>query len=120
MQKIQAAIREYDDLLTMVKNSKLRWFAYVSTLKVFWFSKDNSSGHSEWKKKKGLTEEELGREDNIKRWTGIDFASSTRAAEDRTRWKGIVAKSSVVPQRPCEVMGQTRLYKHDQPIQYKY
>ena len=24
-------------------------------------------------------------EDNIKEWTGMDFASSTRAAEDRTR-----------------------------------
>ena len=27
----------------------------------------------------------------------MDFASSTRAAEDRTRCKGIVVKSSVVP-----------------------
>ena len=32
------------------------------------------------------------REDNIKEWTGIDFASSTRAAENKTRWKGIFAK----------------------------
>ena len=39
-------------------------------------------------------------EDNIKEWTGMDFASSSRAAEDRSRWKGVVAKSSVVPQRP--------------------
>ena len=29
----------------------------------------------------------------------MDFASSTGAAEDRTRWKGIVVKSSVVPAR---------------------
>ena len=34
----------------------------------------------------------------------MDFASSTRAAEDRIRWKGIVVKSSV-PQRPRKVMG---------------
>ena len=34
-------------------------------------------------------------EDNIKEWTGMDFASSTRAAENRTRWKGTVANSSV-------------------------
>ena len=27
----------------------------------------------------------------------MDFASSTRAAENRSRWKGIVANSSVVP-----------------------
>ena len=25
-------------------------------------------------------------EDNIKEWTGMDFASSTRAAENRSRW----------------------------------
>ena len=43
--------------------------------------------------------------DNIKEWTGIDFASSTRAAENRLRWKGIVANSSVVPRRPSKVMG---------------
>ena len=44
-------------------------------------------------------------EDNIKEWTGMDFASSTRAAENRSRWKGIVANSSVVPRRPSKVMG---------------
>ena len=44
-------------------------------------------------------------EDNIKEWTGMDFASSARAAENRTRWKGIVANSSVVPRRPSKVMG---------------
>ena len=43
--------------------------------------------------------------DNIKEWTGMDFARSTRAAENRTRWKGIVAKSSVVPRPPFNVMG---------------
>ena len=37
------------------------------------------------------------REDNIKEWTGIDFASSARAAKGRTKWKGVAAKSSVVP-----------------------
>ena len=35
----------------------------------------------------------------------MDFASSTRTAEDRTTWRGIVVKSSVVSQRPCNVMG---------------
>ena len=48
-------------------------------------------------------------EDNIKEWTGIDFASSTRAAENRSRWKGIVANSSVVPRRPSKVMGVNRI-----------
>ena len=39
-------------------------------------------------------------EDNIKKWTGMGFGASLRAAEDREGWKGIVAMSSVVPRRP--------------------
>ena len=67
--------------------------------------KDNPTGHSERKKKMRQTEEEVGRQYQIKEWTGMDFASSTRAAENRSRWKGIVANSSVVLRRPCKVMG---------------
>ena len=33
------------------------------------------------------------------------FASTTRAAENKTRWKGIVAKSSVVPGKPSKAVG---------------
>ena len=39
-------------------------------------------------------------EDNIKEWTGMEFGDFLRAAEDRQRWKGIVATSSLVPRRP--------------------
>ena len=66
------------------------------------FSKDNPTGHSERKKKKRQTEEEVGRQ--YQRVEGMDFASSTRAAENISRWKGIVANSSVVPRRPPKVM----------------
>ena len=52
----------------------------------------------------------------MKEWSGMDFASSTRATENRTKRKrgfakyrtkrkGGFAKSSVVLQRPCRVMG---------------
>ena len=44
-------------------------------------------------------------EDTIKEWTGMDFGSSTRTAESKSRWKGIVANSSVVPRQPSKVMG---------------
>ena len=40
----------------------------------------------------------------MKEWTGMDFARSNRAAENRTRGKGIVVDSSVVQQRPCVTM----------------
>ena len=36
---------------------------------------------------------------DIKRWTGMGFGGSLRAAEDRERWRGIVAASSVVSQQ---------------------
>ena len=36
-------------------------------------------------------------EGNTKEWTGMEFASSTPAAENRKRSKGIVANSSMVP-----------------------
>ena len=39
----------------------------------------------------------------------MDFASSARTAENRTRWKGIVANLSVVPRRPSKVMGLNRI-----------
>ena len=45
----------------------------------------------------------------------MDFASSTRAAENKTRWKGNVANSSVVSQRPSKVMGYNRIYRD--PVQ---
>ena len=56
------------------------------------------------------------REGNIKGLTEIDFdhsfssyfASSIRAAENRIRWKGIVANSSLVPRRPSKVMEKNR------------
>ena len=54
--------------------------------KVFWFSKDNSTGQSESTKKKRQTEEEV---DNVKEWTGMDCASSTRAAETTQDGKGL-------------------------------
>ena len=55
------------------------------------------------KRRKGTQKKRWG--DNIKEWTGMDFASSTRTVEDRTTWKGIFIKSSVVLQRLRKVTG---------------
>ena len=40
------------------------------------------------------------REDNMWKWTGLEFAESKRAVENREKWRKLVMKSSVVPQRP--------------------
>ena len=99
--KIQAAFGEYDELLTLVKKGKLRWFGHVS--RSSGLTKTILQGIVKGKRRKGRLKKRW--EDNIKEWTGLDFASSTRAAENRTRWKGIVANSSAVPQWLSKIMG---------------
>ena len=42
-------------------------------------------------------------EDNIREWTGLEFGKSQRAAEKRGKWRKLVAKLSVVPQRPSRL-----------------
>ena len=39
-------------------------------------------------------------EDNIREWTGLEFAKSQRVVENREKFKKVVVKSSVVSQRP--------------------
>ena len=97
--KIQAAVGEYDELVTLVKKRKLKRYGHVS----------RSSGSAETilqgtvkgKRKRGR-QKMAGRQFQ---WTRMDFASSTRAVENRIRWKEIVANSSVVARRPFKVMG---------------
>ena len=42
-------------------------------------------------------------EDNIREYTGLEFAKSQRAVENREKWRKLVVKSSVVPQRPSQL-----------------
>ena len=42
-------------------------------------------------------------EDNIREWTGLEFGKSQRAVENREKWRKLVAKSSVVFQRPSRL-----------------
>ena len=34
--------------------------------------------------------------------TGLEFGKSQRAVENREKWRKLIAKSSVVPQRPSQ------------------
>ena len=58
--KIQAAIGEYDELLTLVKKRKLRWFCHVSGSSGL--AKTILQGTVKGKRKKRQTEEEVGRQ----------------------------------------------------------
>ena len=57
--------------------------------------------HRERGKKTRQTEEEVGRQH--REWTGLEFAKSQRAVENREKWRKLVSKSSVVPQRPSRL-----------------
>ena len=63
--KIQAAIGEYDELLTLVKKRKLRWFGHVS--RSSGFAKTILQGTEKGKRKRGTQKKRW--EDNIKECT---------------------------------------------------
>ena len=94
--KIQQAIGPHEDLLTIVKRRKLQWYGSVS----------HSSGLAETilqGKVKGGRRQGRQRkrwEDSIREWTGPEFAKSQTAVENTEKWRKLVAKSSVVLQRP--------------------
>ena len=89
----------HEDLLTIIKRRKVKWYGHVS----------RSSGLA-----KTILQDTVkgGRrrggqrkwwEDNIRDWTGLEFGKSQRAVENREKWRKLVAKSSVVPQRPSRL-----------------
>ena len=59
--RIQNAIRVHDDLLTMVKKRKLRWWPH---LKILWHGEDNSAGPKDGARRRGRQKKRW--EDNIK------------------------------------------------------
>ena len=42
-------------------------------------------------------------EDNIREWTGLEFGKSKRTEENKEKRRKLVAKLSVVPQRPSRL-----------------
>ena len=69
--KIPAAIGEYDELLTLVKKRKLRWFDHVP--RPSGLAKTILQGILKGQRK--IARQKKRWEDNTKEWTGMDFAS---------------------------------------------
>ena len=91
--KIQQAIRLHEDLLTIIKRRKLRWYGHVSHssgLAKIILRSTVKGGRRQGRQRKRW-------EDNIKEWTGLKFAKSERAVENREEWRKLAVKSSVVP-----------------------
>ena len=97
--KIQQAIGPHEDLLTTVKRRKLQWYGHVSRssgLAKIILQGTVKGGRRQGRQRKGW-------EDNIREWAGLQFCKFQRAVENREKWRKLVAKSSVVPQRPSRL-----------------
>ena len=97
--KIQQAIGPHEDLLTIVKRRKLQWYGHVS--RSSGLAKTILQGTVKGERRRGRQRKKW--EDNIREWTGLEFGKSQRAVENREKWRKLVAKSFVVPQRPSRL-----------------
>ena len=92
--KIQQATGPHEDL-TIVKRRKLQWYGHVS--RSSGLSKTILQGTVKGGRRQGGQRKRW--EDNVREWTGLEFGKSQRAVENRGKWRNLVAKLSVVPQR---------------------
>ena len=97
--KIQQATGPHEDLVTIVKRRKLQWYGHVSRSSGF----AKTILHGTVKGGRRQSRQRKRWEDNIREWTGLEFAKIQRAVENREKWSELVAKSSVVPQRPSRL-----------------
>ena len=97
--EIRQAIGPHEDLLTIVKRLKLQWYGHVS--RSSGLAKTILPGTVKGGKRQSRQEKRL--EDNIREWTGLEFAKPQRAVENREKWRELFAKSSLVPQRPSRI-----------------
>ena len=77
--KIQQALGPHEDLLTLVKRHKLQWYGHVylsSGLAKTILQGTVKEGGKQGRQKKRW-------EDNIRKWTGLEFAKSQKAVENK-------------------------------------
>ena len=99
--KIQQANGPHEDLLTIVKRRKLKSYGHVphsSGLAKTILQGTVTGGRRQGRQKKRW-------EDNIRKWTGLEFAKSQRAVKNSEKWRKLNVKSSAVPQRPSRFKG---------------
>ena len=83
-------IGPYEDLLTSVKRRKLKWYGHVT--RSSGLAKTVQGGRRRGRQRKRW-------EDNIRVWTGLEWNNIQRKAENLEKWRKLVVKSTVVPQR---------------------
>ena len=83
----------------LTKRHKLQWYGHVSRSSCL--AKTILQGTMKGGRRQGRQRKRW--EDNIREWTGLEFGKSQRAVENREKWRKLVAKSCVVPQRPLRL-----------------
>ena len=99
MAKDPAGKGPHEDLLTIVKRRKLQWYGHVSLSSGL--AKTILRGTVKGEREQGRQRKKW--ENNIREWTGPEFAKAQRAVENREKWRKLVVKSSVVLQRPSRL-----------------
>ena len=79
--KIQRAIGPHEDPLTIVQRRKLQWYGHVS--RSSGLAKTILQGTMKGRRRQGRQRKRW--EDNIKEWTGLEFAKSQKAVENREK-----------------------------------
>ena len=97
--KIQQTIGPHEDPLTIGKRRKLQWCGHV--FRSLGLAKTILQGIVKGGWRQGRQRKRW--EDNTGEWSGLEFAKSQRAVENRGKWMKLVVKSSVVPQRPSRL-----------------
>ena len=77
--KIQQAIGPQEDLMTIVTRRRLHWYGHVS--RPSGLAKTILQGTVKGRRRQGRQRKRW--EDNIRKWTGLGFAKSRRAVENR-------------------------------------
>ena len=87
--RIENAIGPHADLLTIVRQRKLKWYGHTtgSSGLAKTIMQDTVNGS----RRRGRQKKSW--EDNIREWTGLEKRNTVRKAEDREEWKAVVWKS---------------------------
>ncbi|GFO47102.1 endonuclease-reverse transcriptase [Plakobranchus ocellatus] len=91
--RIENAIGPHVDLLTIVRQRKLKWYRH--TTRSSYLAKTIMQGTVNGGRRRGRQKKRWG--DNIREWTGLEVSNTLRKAEDREKWKAVVRRSSAAP-----------------------
>ena len=87
-----------EDLQTIVKTRKLHWYGHAS--RSSGLAETILRGTVKGGRRQGGQRKKW--EDNIREWTGLEFATSQRAAENSEKWRKLVARREKEERRDIE------------------